>query len=325
MTVRLAHFSDIHITAAPLGWELRDWFNKRLPGWVNFRWLGRARRFRAADRVLGVLADELRARNPDRIVFTGDATAMGFEPEFARAARLLRVGEPGMPHGLAVPGNHDYYTRASSKLGQFERFFAPWQTGERVDGAIYPFAQRVGQAWLVAVNSCTGNRWPWDAGGLVEPEQLARLRQLLARLDGGPRILVTHYPICVASGRRERRSHGLRNLADLIAVATAGGVGLWLHGHRHSAYYLQRAGVAPFPVICVGSATQTGYWSYNEYTINGWDIRVARRLFDPIPFAFIERETFTVEIAERHSQGDGHFLSKNVPPTPALPRKGGGS
>src|SRR5437899_562452 len=92
MTVRLAHFSDIHITATPLGWELRDWFNKRLPGWINFRWLGRARRFRAADSVLTVLAEELRARHPDRIVFSGDATAMGFEPEFAHAARLLRVG-----------------------------------------------------------------------------------------------------------------------------------------------------------------------------------------------------------------------------------------
>lgn len=298
MTVRLAHFSDIHITAAPLGWELRDWFNKRLPGWINFRWLGRQRRFRTAETVLGVLAQELRTRTPDRIIFSGDATAMGFEPEFARAAQLLRVGEGNMPPGLAVPGNHDYYTRASAARGLFERYFAPWQTGERVGGATYPFAQKVGPVWLVAVNSCTGNRWPWDAGGQVDPAQLARLRELLGRLDGGPRFLVTHYPICVASGRRERRTHGLRNLADLIEVAAEGRIALWLHGHRHGAYYLQQAGVAPFPVICVGSATQTGYWSYNEYLIDGRNFRVARRGYEPSQRVFQERETFAVELGE---------------------------
>src|ERR1700704_3736910 len=111
--IRLIHFSDIHITAQPLGWQTRDWFNKRLPGWINFRWLGRAHRFRAADEVVNALVADLIARRPDRLVFSGDATAMGFEPEFVRAVELLRVGREDMPPGLAVPGNHDYYTRIS--------------------------------------------------------------------------------------------------------------------------------------------------------------------------------------------------------------------
>jgi 3',5'-cyclic AMP phosphodiesterase CpdA len=294
--VRLAHFSDIHITAVPLGWAPRDWFNKRLPGWVNYRWLGRAHRFRAADVVVAALVDDLRRRQPDRLVFSGDATAMGFEAEMARAAQLLQVNASDMPPGLAVPGNHDYYTRVSAAAGYFERYFAAWQTGERVDGATYPFAQRVGPVWLVAVNSCTGNRWAWDASGEVDAPQLKRLQALLARLGPGPRILVTHYPICLRSGRCERRTHGLRNLADLIAVAAAGGVGLWLHGHRHGAYYLSRAGAAPFPVVCVGSATQRGYWSYNEYAIDGPHVHAVSRRYVPEEGRFRDGETFDIKL-----------------------------
>src|SRR4029077_5906806 len=129
----------------------------------------------------------------DRVVFSGDATALGYETEFRRAADLLGLTHADVLPGLAVPGNHDYYTRAVQASGLFERFFAPWQQGLRVDHAVYPFAQQIGPLWLVGVNSCTGNRWPWDAGGSVGPDQLKRLEQLLARLDSGPRILVTHY------------------------------------------------------------------------------------------------------------------------------------
>jgi 3',5'-cyclic AMP phosphodiesterase CpdA len=278
--IRLAHLSDIHITAAPLGWQWRDWFTKRYLGWVNFRWLGRRFRFRQADEVLRALVADLRSRQLDRVVFSGDATALGFEAEFRRAAELLGLADPDPLPGLAVPGNHDYYTRAVESSGLFERYFAPWLTGERVDASVYPFAQRVGDGWLIGVNSCTGNRWPWDAGGSVRPDQLARLEQLLARLDPGPRILVTHYPVWLASGKPERRTHGLRNVEDLAAVAVQGGVCLWLHGHRHAAYHHVRTDLTPFPVVCTGSATQNGCWSYGDYTIEGKQFRAVRRLFD---------------------------------------------
>jgi 3',5'-cyclic AMP phosphodiesterase CpdA len=296
--IRLVHFSDVHITAKPLGWERGDYFTKRLPGWINFRWLGREYRFRRAEDVLTALVDEFRRLRPDRVIFSGDATALGFEAELARAAALLGMGEPDRLPGLAVPGNHDYYTPAVAAAGLFERYFAPWQEGERVDGAVYPFAQRVGPLWLVGVNSCTGNRWTWDAAGSVDAPQLNRLARLLDRLEPGPRILVTHYPITLADGRPERRTHGLRNLLDLVAVAVRGGVSLWLHGHRHGSYYLVNPGVAPFPVVCVGSATQSGRWFYNEYTIQGPRVQVVRRVFNPQAGGFREQESFALELRE---------------------------
>jgi 3',5'-cyclic AMP phosphodiesterase CpdA len=236
------------------------------------------------------------------VVFSGDATTLGFEAEFARAADLLGVTGPEALPGLAVPGNHDYYTRAAAAAGLFERYFAPWQAGERLDESLYPFAQRVGPLWLIGVNSATGNRWAWDAGGSVGPAQLLRLEALLERLAPGPRILVTHYPYLLPSGRVERRSHRLRDRARLIQVAERGQVCLWLHGHRHEAYHLSHPRYAPFPIICAGSATQTGRWSYGEYVIVDGKLRAVRRVFAPEGGHFRDAETFELQLPD-YSRG----------------------
>jgi 3',5'-cyclic AMP phosphodiesterase CpdA len=295
--IRLAHFSDIHVQSERCSWRVRDWFNKRMSAWINLRLLGRGRHFRLTDRVLASLTAELRTRGFHRLLFSGDATAMGFEEEVARAAELLGVGRAeDLPPGLAVPGNHDYCTHHAMLAGHFERHFAPWLEGERVGDAVYPFAQRVGPAWLVAVNSSTANRWPTDARGRVGTEQLARLETLLARLEGGPRILVTHYPVRLASGHPEHRGHGLRDLDDLLAVARRGGIGLWLHGHRHDAYHHPVSDFAPFPVICAGSATQHAFWSYKDYTLTGRRLRAVQRVYDEQAECFRDARTFEVEL-----------------------------
>src|SRR6266446_4347838 len=292
-TVRLAHLSDLHIASPEAEWQLSDWFNKRLTGWHNLRWLGRGKEFALAEKVLETLAAELRERRPDHVVFSGDATALGFAAELSRAAQILGVSrQPDALSGIAVPGNHDYYTRGAAASGLFERTFAPWQAGERVDGAIYPFAQRVGPFWLVGVNSCTGNVWPWDAGGSVGREQLGRLVTLLKRLDRSPRILVTHYPVALASGEPEKHHRRLRDLSELLAVAREGGICLWLHGHRHGAYHLLSSKLAPFPVVCAGTATQKGRWSYGDYTITGQRLHAVRRIYSPAKGQFEDHETF---------------------------------
>src|SRR5262249_53188726 len=107
--VHLAHLSDVHITTSPLGRQPRDWVTKRVPGYINLRWLGRRRRFRSAAEVLAALVSDIRRRRPDHVIFSGDATNLGFEAEFARAAALLGLGGDDPLPGLAVPGNHDYY------------------------------------------------------------------------------------------------------------------------------------------------------------------------------------------------------------------------
>ena len=293
--VRLAHFSDIHITGSPLGSRPGDWFSKRATSWLNLSF-GRRARFDHADEVLGRLVEDLPARAIDHIVFSGDATALGLEAEFRRAAEILRIQE-GWMTGIAVPGNHDYLTPATAASGLFERYFAAWQDGVRIGPYTYPFAHRTGPVWLVGVNAATGNRIPWDATGTVGPGQRDRLRLLLARLDPGPRVLVIHYPICLSSGAREHHYHALRDLDEVVAIAKAGGVCLWLHGHRHHPYVIDQPAWAPFPVICAGSGTQEGIWSYNEYEVDAAGLRATRRVFDLAGSRFRDVESFTLPLA----------------------------
>jgi 3',5'-cyclic AMP phosphodiesterase CpdA len=296
--VRLVHVSDVHVAAAGARWRPRDFFSKRLTGWINLRLLGRGTRFLLGDAILAALAADCCGSDPpDRLIFSGDATALGLDAEMERAARLLGVRDSEAIAGLAVPGNHDYYTPADEASGSFERCFAPWQAGRRIDGATYPFAQQVGHLWLVGVNSCCGHLRPTDASGLVGRAQLDRLERLLGELGAGPRVLVTHYPVAGPDGRPEKPHHGLRDVADLVAVARCGGVGLWLHGHQHRPYRLVDRQAAPFPVICVGSTTDSRSHGYNRYTVDGSRLTADRRIYDPVGGTFRAGESFTLDLA----------------------------
>jgi 3',5'-cyclic AMP phosphodiesterase CpdA len=75
MSLRFAHFSDIHLTAKPLRLRKRDWFGKRASGWFNAK-MGRGRLFLDASTIAGVMAADIRSRNYDHVIFSGDATRL---------------------------------------------------------------------------------------------------------------------------------------------------------------------------------------------------------------------------------------------------------
>jgi 3',5'-cyclic AMP phosphodiesterase CpdA len=281
--LRLIHFSDIHLFQSRARWKARDLFSKRVTGYVNSRYMPRSKEFKQAAHVLHRLVEDAYSRQPDLIIFSGDATTLGVEEEFAHAAELLQVGKDSTPPALAVPGNHDYYTTSSVKQGLFERHFAPWQQGERIDDSIYPFAQTLGHLFIVGVNSCQWNRWSWDSTGRVGIDQLLRLERLLASDAARERIkiMVTHYPLALANGKPERRHRRLRDLHDLLAVAQRHGVQLWLHGHRHKAYVVPAQPDRPVAALCVGSGTMHDHWSYGEYLFQGEELTVRQYTYQP--------------------------------------------
>jgi len=291
--VRIAHLSDVHLTASPLGLAPRDFLSKRFGTLVNMR-LRRGKNFRLADEVTRAFERDCRQRGIDAVIFSGDATNFGLPNEMARAAEMLGVGR--MP-GLAVPGNHDYLVEAAERSGAFERGFAPWQQGTRLDGQIYPFAKKVGEAWFIGVNSARANRWSWDATGLVDAAELDRLTRLLAELSPGPRIWVTQYPIALKNGSPETPSHGLVNLDEVLAIAKRGSIACWLHGHRHGFYHLDNPLGCGIPAICIGSATQHGNYCYGDYAITADRLSATCRIYDPALQAFRDGATFAIELS----------------------------
>lgn len=257
---RFFHLSDIHVAVPRPGWTARDLLSKHATGWINWTILRRKRKFDQTRTILERFASRVRSEKPDAVIFSGDATAMGFANEAKEAARLLHVGD--VP-GFAVPGNHDHYTKAAVRRGGFEKAFQPW-----MHGVTYPFVRRFAGVTLIGVNSCVPNRGVWNARGLVGNDQLDRLDRMLAALPAGPRMLVTHYPLVTAEGVAEPKHHGLRDREQLAQVAARHGIKTWLCGHRHHHYRFGPTAEIPFQIICAGSATMAGDPGFYELIID---------------------------------------------------------
>ena len=215
--IRLAHFSDVHLTSPKLGWRVRDLFGKRGTGWVNVRLMGRAHRFRYANEVVAAMLGDFRTRGYDQLVFSGDATTMAFDSEMTESARRLGVWDQSLPPAICVPGNHDLYTFGATRRRTFEFAFSAWQQGERADDAhTYPFARKVGHVWLIALNSSKPNVLPWDATGRVgRPDDYTPSAGTNTGIVGPPCVgrnaTLTRWPIRSAS-----RSHS----STLVIIVT---------------------------------------------------------------------------------------------------------
>jgi len=294
--VTLIHFSDIHLTARRLGWRRRDWLSKRLTGWVNIRMLGRGRRFRHAEAVLERLLGRLQADPPDGVLFSGDATKLGFCNEFQRVESLMQPQASWWPPAVAVPGNHDYYVPEAADAGEFERIFAPWQQGERLAGSTYPFVRTIRGIHIVAIQAARANPFHLDASGEVGSEQRDRIRELSRHLPPGPRWWLVHYPLRKATGMLEGPLRRLKDHQEMLELARDCQVQLWLHGHIHTPFVRGACDAVPFPMICAGSATQTHRWSYHRYQVEADRLIGTRWTYHLGLGDFVESDRFSLKL-----------------------------
>lgn len=281
------HFSDIHISSARFPWKPRNLFSKSFAAWINLRILGRRKHFEHSASLLIALQKDILQQNPDGLVFSGDASAMGFENEIEDAAQVLKTSDCAHIPGIAVPGNHDLHNHWSNHVGYFEKHFANWQKGIRVDDHFYPFAKKIGSVWFIGVNSASPTILPWDARGAVGKHQVERLKKLMGMLDRGSKILVTHYPHSLPNGKNESYFRKLTDRESLTKIANEYGVSIWLHGHRHNHYFLNPDSKNDFVTVCSGSATQTGKWSYSKITILNQNLTIEQRSYDPKMGSFV--------------------------------------
>ena len=86
--MRIAHFTDLHITEAPSNIAWRDLLSKRLLGWLNLS-VRRFDAFRDASEVTRALVRDLQEQQPDHVVSTGDLTGLSLRSEFEQAQEAL--------------------------------------------------------------------------------------------------------------------------------------------------------------------------------------------------------------------------------------------
>ena len=218
----LAHLSDIHLGPLPPVLR-RQLLGKRVTGYVNWR---RNRAPSMGGDVTGALIADLAARAPDHVAVSGDLTNLALPDEIVGATEWLRpLGDPA--DVTVVPGNHDAYVPGA--LAAVTTAWAPWMTGERVDGAPYPFLRRMGDVAVIGCSTAEATP-PFFATGPFRTDQARRLETLLERAAGAFRTIVIHHPPVRGA---TASTHAMRGIERFQGAVRRAGAELVLHGHTH--------------------------------------------------------------------------------------------
>jgi 3',5'-cyclic AMP phosphodiesterase CpdA len=221
--VTIAHVSDLHLPFEPQ-LSAAQWVSKR----ALSAWAWRRRRLVHRAQIIAALAAELRERDIDHIVITGDLVNFSLPEEFDRARAWLEALVPADCISV-VPGNHDALVPVAEQDG-----LGRWAAWTRTDGG-WPFVHRRHGLALIGINSGFPTA-PLLARGHIGAGQLARLEDVLNEeaVAGRVRIVLVHHPVAdrAVSWRR-----ALSDRASLRAVLQRAGAELVLHGHARSARF----------------------------------------------------------------------------------------
>lgn len=289
MTTRLAHFSDVHVTSAPLSERWSAILGKRIAGTGNYYVGGRRHLFRGSDARLEALLADIDGQGVDHALCTGDVTQMSYPSEFARCAELFgeRVRRP--ERWSVIPGNHDRYTREAAHERRFERFFGAISA----PSGRYPWVKHVDDRVTLVMIDVTRPTGLVDSSGLCGSEQLQVLSEVLSgdALRGRFVVVALHYGLLRADGRPDRPRHGVRDADQLLRLLDGerSRVHLVLHGHLHEAFLLDRPN---YQILCAGSATDLAHGgSYHVIEVGEGAARAHRRSWDPSTGGYALAET----------------------------------
>lgn len=247
---------------------------KRAMGALNYYLGGRGAHFRDVESRITRLLEDIDSQGVDHALCTGDVTQMSYESEFERCAELFGDRRQQPERWTVIPGNHDRYTHGAAQARRFDRWFA----GLGADS--YPFAKQIAPGVRVVAMDVARPNAMLDSSGLCGPAQLERTKALLAEAKGDFVILALHYGLFRSNGQPDRKTHGIRDLPELIAVLESERVDLILHGHIHRAY---QVAVANTTAVCAGSATDLYQrCGYNIYELDpeGRTFTTQRRVWD---------------------------------------------
>ena len=191
----------------------------------------------AVDRLL-----ELRpAIDPlDAVLISGDVSDDGSEDSYSFArTELERLGLPL----FLVPGNHD--ARDPMRAAFADQKWMP-------KNGLIDWQAQIGDTHLVGLDTLVEGQ----GGGRLHTESLALLREVVAKPDHRPLVVMLHHPP-IRTGIRFMDAIGLENPEALAEVLKrAGRETTVIAGHVHGVYHGKIGGhvVATAPAICSGFA-----------------------------------------------------------------------
>jgi 3',5'-cyclic AMP phosphodiesterase CpdA len=296
VTIKIAHISDLHFSF--LTWNPLQFFSKRWIG--NFNLF--TTRKRAFDhRQLETLPSLFSSFDVSNVVISGDLSSTSLRREFSHASLWTQKLERGGCSVVALPGNHDHYTRSAYKKKAFYRFFPSELSpndplGLHFNLSTHKVSSRfLGQGWwLVALDTACATSLI-SAQGYFSPECEYNLQLLLEAIPSQDRVILTnHFPLFEHEASRKTliRSQALRDLLRSFPK-----VKMYLHGHthRHCVADLRESG---FPIVIdSGSAAQSvrGSWNLLEIAQNTCKLRVFSWNKEGREWKENEHQTFTFE------------------------------
>ena len=254
----IAHISDLHLLS-PEGPEARRLVGKRFTGWVNLKLRRESHHKRE---VAQAVAREVRARNVDHVVITGDVTNLALESEFEVVRAFLEHDLGLAPDRVSmVPGNHDMYTRGAHRTRRFQCYLGEYITSD-LPGAAgvpgvdrFPYVRLRGPAAIIGLSSAVPSP-PLFASGVLGRAQRAALHAVLAHEEVGKRtpVILQHHPWHNPVHPVKNLMTGLADADDQHTVLDRLDRGLLLHGHLHRRIH-QRIDTARGHLDAVGTTS----------------------------------------------------------------------
>lgn len=272
--MRIAHVSDFHFTH--LTWNPFRLFSKRFFGNLNWLYCRKKHFFEEQVEPLPALFQEL---GVDLVLLGGDFSTTALHEEFEKAARFAKkIKQPW----IAIPGNHDHYTKRSHRKKHYYRYFAnhrkeishPVEFFTLKDHGIE--AHRIAPNWWTIALDTTLPTNPYSSEGIFSEKLESYLEEVIKLIPKGDSILLlNHYPFFQNDEPRRNLKRGdvLQNILKRHPR-----IRLYLHGHthRHTIADLQNSDL-PL-VLDSGSCAQgrKGAWNLIDLKPDGCTISTYR-------------------------------------------------
>lgn len=269
--LRIAHISDLHFAAPTFSpWQF---LSKQWIGNLNLLF---SRRRQLDSSQVEKLIDLFLRLKIHCVLITGDLTTTTRTQELDQAARFVKnLREHGL-QVIAIPGNHDHYTKNAWKKKLFYNFFPDYAESGfslKEDGlAKIPLHPE----WtLLALDTAYATSLISSQGHFQTKTEAALERALATIPPQHHVILMNHFPLF----EHERPSKALLRAKELKSLILRHPcIRFYLHGHTH-AHCIADLRASFYPIILDSGSTsdvKSGSWNFLEITAATASLQVYR-------------------------------------------------
>ncbi len=267
--MKIAHLSDLHFGKFSL--SPKQFFSKEWIGNFNY-FLNRRHEF---DRHIPFsIPSVLDAMNVTHALISGDLTTTSSKVEYEIAQFFTRQLEDLGIKVIAIPGNHDHYTRKAYREKRFYHYYPSSSETSSYNLKNHGVtAHRLQEGWtLVALDTAIATPIG-SANGQFSSEIESHLITLLESLPLDEKIIImNHFPL-FSYEKPKRRLLGCEKLQSI--VKNSPNVLFYLHGHAHRRSVADlRSNRLPIVLDCGSSGLSNGTWNLLDIDKEGCDLDI---------------------------------------------------